>query len=272
MKKLLMISITALMAASCGSDDNAPADPTTTTDLDGIKQNISEVYPNGVPMQVDGCNIELDTNGLISKIYDDYSCVTFDYSAVSARSGNRIVTMRIDDSDEDEGEESYDICRLTINEEGLVTYCHEEEYYNGECDTQEWWFKYSNRHLTWMKRTEGDNEVTTISYTDNDITKVSMMSDSPENSYTSQTYYGNNPIANKWGIMLWDFCFEIDMDEMKYAGYAGFLGKATHHLPTKTVNNDYVYEDTFEWSFDGNGRPVSVTAKEDNCTISFKWR
>lgn len=251
---------------SCGNDDG-PADPESAI-VENIMQNLSDVYPEGLPKQIGDYKIELDANGLVSKIVSDNRCVTFDYSNAGARSGNYAVRMRIDGCG-DIGDEGYMVLNLRVNNEGLVTYCFEEEYYDGKCTTQEWWFKYSYKHLVWLKRSEGNNEVTTISYNRNDITNVKMTSDNPENTYESYISYGNSSIANKYGIMLFDLCFDIDMDEMKYAGYAGFLGKATSHLPMKITSDDGI-DAMLEWHFDGNGCPISVT-REEYGSINFNW-
>ena len=99
-----------------------------------------------------------------------------------------------------------------------------------------WWFSYNAAgQLIRMKRTEGDNEVTTIKYTDGDITSVSMTSDDSDNAYTCTISYGDEPILNKGGLMLFDKTFSIDMDEMYPAYLAGLLGYATKHRFRRTT-------------------------------------
>lgn len=102
---------------------------------------------------------------------------------------------------------------------------------------------------------------------------------------TTTTTYTNgtitSPIVNKSGIMLYDDCFRIDMDEMAPAYFAGLLGKGTAHLPLKTieVSGDETYEYTFGWTFDSNNMPTSCTSTckdqwgtNTDDPINFKWQ
>ncbi len=255
----VVIFMVCLGIISC-SDKN-DTDSSDYVNTENIKQNLSQVFPDGVPIQIGDDKIELNSVGLVSKIYGKEDIVTFDYSDIEARSKNQAVTMKISGYGDDD---SYIVCHLSLNESGFVSYCFEEEYYDGECETQEWWFKYSMQQMSLMKRSE-EQEETIITYNNGDITKVKMTSDDPNNTYITNIYYGNTPISNKCGIMLFDECFNIDLDEMKYAYYAGLLGKATKHLPIK-YSDEYGYVCSLNWVFDGNGRPVSL-----NEHFNFKW-
>ena len=75
------------------------------------------------------------------------------------------------------------------------------------------------------------------------------------------------PIENKGCLMLFDTTFGIDMDEMRYAYYAGLLGKATNHLPLS--NSEDGDEDFFDWTLNANGFPTSLLAGYE--TIEFTW-
>ena len=128
-----------------------------------------------------------------------------------------------------------------------------------------------------MKRSEGGNEVTRIDYdASGDITKVSMRgeesSDDYSISYTNEDITA--PIANKGAIMYFDDCFGIDMDEFEPAYFAGLLGKATAHLPLSNTSGEET--DTFTWSINENGFPVTLIIRENGSVspsspIFFNW-
>ena len=84
-------------------------------------------------------------------------------------------------------------------------------------------------------------------------------------SYTSDSV--ETPIENKGCLMLFDTTFGVDMDEMKYAYYAGLLGKATKHLPVK--NN----EDEFVWTLNNDGYPIEMNLESmyEDDTFTFEW-
>lgn len=64
-----------------------------------------------------------------------------------------------------------------------------------------------------------------------------MVSEEDDDRLSTKIYYTteelSSAIENKNNIMLFDITFGIDMDEMKYAYWAGLLGKATKYLPVK---------------------------------------
>lgn len=133
-----------------------------------------------------------------------------------------------------------------------------------------------------MKRSEGGNEVTTITYTNGNITGVKVKSDDdregvyvPSIEYTSQAY--PNGIENKGCIMLFDTGFGIDMDEMDMAYYAGILGKATKNLPLKKTES-YVGETNpdvyvLNWTLNTTGYPTKVSYDDggEDVNINFAW-
>lgn len=69
--------------------------------------------------------------------------------------------------------------------------------------------------------------------------------------------------------MLFDQTLGIDMDEMRYAYYAGLLGKATKNLPVKLVDNEN-YTQNFTWTLNSSGYPISFK-RADYDTYSFAW-
>lgn len=92
--------------------------------------------------------------------------------------------------------------------------------------------------------------------------------------YTSSTI--STPLLNKGCVMLFDTTFGVDMDEMKYAYYAGLLGKATKHLPLQCVEKGEKYENNyyFTWTLNAAGLPVSFKSDYNNYTFktyTFVW-
>ena len=140
---------------------------------------------------------------------------------------------------------------MELNEQGFVSYCEETEP-DGNLET--WDFGYTaDGHLNYMKRSEGGNEVTNITYANGNIVKASMVSEEEPNRVSVYTLFYTSdevtePVENKGSIMLFDELFNIDMDEMKYAYYAGLLGKATKDLPVKnttTITGDAYRDEEF---------------------------
>ncbi len=161
---------------------------------------------------------------------------------------------------------------MGINEQGFVRHCT-QTYDNGDTYLRN--FVCNDKVLlNYMKRSEGGNEVTGITYSGGNITHAEMAAaDDRTATYAVDIKYTsdemNAPIENKGCIMLFDETFSIDMDEMKYAYYAGLLGKATKDLPIECISGD-LDSDVFEWALDGNGYPVRCFTGYGSET-TFDW-
>lgn len=272
----------AVSMSSCSDDDNNG--PTIPTD----KVNPDKVFTQGVPAEVGNMAISKNSKGLVTKIVEyeygeAYKTTTFDYTPSSSRAvsvpASYDMTMNVEWGNDPDGVDFY----IRLNAQGYIEYAYEVDEDKEYGDTaEEWWFKYNaNGQLIEMKRTEGDNEVTTITYDANgDITAIALKDDDGPQmtsaiSYTDKGH--TTPILNKGGIMLYDDSFRIDMDEMAPAYYAGLLGIATKHLPLsaeETENDGYKYNYTYTWELNSNGLPEKFTATEGNYTdepIIFKW-
>lgn len=173
---------------------------------------------------------------------------------------------------------------MKLGSNGFVTTCTQVDMNSKDKEIETWKFKYnSDGQLSEMFRSEGENEVTTITYKDGNIVAVKMVSDEAGEgfdakiSYTSETH--KEGIDNKGCIMLFDNTFGIDMDEMEYAYFAGILGKATKKLPLKLteveIEDGKEYTDIydFEWTLNEKGLPSKLEAKEEGYTntFEFKW-
>lgn len=255
--------------AACSDDKDEPNG--------GGAVNPSKVFVNGTPKQVGGMTITCGKSGRVNEIHDSEEDVEvrFDYEAYS-RAENYDLCMMVFDS----GESGEDLFHFQLNEKGFAKYCKQIE---GDGDVEEWWFEYdSEGRLTKMKRSEGGNEVTEISYANGDIVSVKMRSEDDGAGGDWGIGYGSTPIENKGCIMMWDECYGIDMDEMQYAYFAGLLGMPTKHLPAECkykhfdpsgeLENEWVA--SFTWTLNESGMPTKLVTKktnEDDETTLFVW-
>lgn len=283
----LLIIFACISLTAC-SDDDGPKGG----DDDNAEEvvNPKQVFENGIPKQVGDMQITTNAQGLVTEIVDGDKTATFIYNEEG--SGTKKIASR--------APKNYDVkmvitnrgvdievmtLYLTLNEQKFVKYAY-EEYSRPDLEGSafdEWWFEYNSAgQLKYMKRTEGNNEVTTITYDDGNITDVSYQcdrvdpeSDEGDNGHYSVTY-GSTPIANIGGIMMYDECFGIDTDEMQFSYYAGMLGKATKDLPIKLTDKKYPWHMDFEWSMNPKGLPIQLRAIEDGRQeyaeiFNFKW-
>lgn len=285
--KLMFVGFAAfsLVMTSCSDDKDEPNPGEETIG----KVNPATVFSNGLPFQVGDYVITKNSDGLVTKIVDGEEVTTFDYAPVKSKSraasrpAECDMTMNVEWGNDKDGVDFY----IKLNAQGYIEYAFEEDEneYDG-ITYNEWWFKYNDKgQLVEMKRTEGDNEVTTINYNaTGDITSISLRDDEDGQKMTATVGYIDatytSPIPNKSGIMLYDDSFRIDMDEMAPAYYAGLLGKGTTHLPltNKEVSYGETYDYSFVWEFNANNMPTkftsSYTDKWGSYTdepVIFKW-
>ena len=270
LSSLLFAFLACPLLTSCGDDDDDNGGKNGTEN--GGVVNPRNVFTAGLPKQVNGFDIHTNSQGLVTSIEgtdpeeDRYITITFEYLQQTKGDSDTDVIMTIN-----EGDEYTTICSMELNEQGFVSYCYEEEfspYY--EPSYQSWKFEYTkDGHLNKMTRSEGNNEVTAITYENGDITKVRTASDDDDEESVTKVFYTNSKIdemiPNKGCIMLFDETFDIDMDEMKWAYYAGLLGKATKHLPLLIID-DEGDEVEYRWKFNKNNMPLSFGS-----SYTFTW-
>lgn len=257
---------TAVTIASC-SDEDDPIKP------DIPEPSPSEVFIEGLPKTVNGAAIKGNDKGQVTSIESATEKVTFTYGPVSrATIYDGLMTI----TDKTEPNEKPTQIYFNLDSNGFITYALEID---GDGDTDTWNFSYnSDRQLNYMKRSEGD-ETFNITYTNGDITSI-RKSEPGERDETYTVAYTTpmvtEPIANSGAVMLFDQTFEIDLDEMQYAYFAGLLGKATRHLPLVVTDDLYPNETTsMEWTLNANGLPTSVVVYDSydpvgqRCT--FTW-
>lgn len=116
----------------------------------------------------------------------------------------------------------------------------------------------------------------TLTYKDSNISEIETKTivsqtttrkkDTCKVAYTSDTTPA--PIVNKGNIMLFNTTFGIDIGAMKYAYYAGLLGKATKNLPLQLIDKSG-NKNNFTWTVNSNGFPTAMTSGSHQ--YKFVW-
>ncbi len=264
MNKFKMFGV-ALLAASLSAgftscsdddDDDAPVSPENLV-------NPSQVFPQGLPTSVGGAVVAKNAKGQVTSVTSsDGESVKFSYGTFS-RAAAKEYQAKMELYYQGQLDCTF---YIQLNKKGFATYALQE--YNGSegAENEEWWFEYNSAdQLSRMKRSEGDNEVTTITYTDGNITKVSVVDDDNTTPDVCTVLYtdAKNPsgVNNNGGVMFYDLTFGIDMDEFDVAYYAGMLGKSTKKLPLQLKYSETDrYE--FEWTLNSKGLPTTLKTTE----------
>ena len=259
---MVVIGVACCMAISSCSDDkdepsggeSNPVNPTT-------------VFVNGIPKQVGNMAMSTNNDGLVSHIADGNVNVAVTYSYLSRANASDVI-INIDESDKQ--------CTVNVSLNSLGYSKYWKTIWKGG-DWEERWFEYnSDGQLQKMKisNSEGSGSIDFI-YANGNIANVKM---SPADGGTMTLSYGNTPIKNNGGIMLYQI-YGIDDTAMQYAYYIGILGKGTVNLPVK---NDMVFDgdrilETYDWILNENGMPTKMTLNHtepdytDTEEMLFKW-
>lgn len=269
---MAMLAIAGSLGFTSCSDDNKdePNGAGNGGENQAVVANPSNVFTAGIPTKVGGMSVNTDANGLVTSMGNatDGVNITFTYPSLSRADGYDVIMQVEEDGDRN-------IFNLSLNELGFTKYCRQIE---SDGNVEEWWFEYNaDGQLSKMTRSEGDNEVTSITYVNGNITKVVGGGNDPDSTNDYTISYGSPLIENKGCIMLFDATFGIDMDEMEYAYFAGLLGKATKNLPIERIDSVDGDRGTYTWTLDSNGMPVKVEIVEsgdgwsDSDTMEFNW-
>lgn len=267
-----LVPLMGLSLSSC-SDDDDPKEPGNTGE-----PTTENVFTEGLPANVDGAAFTTNEKGQLTKIVDGTSNITFEYGSFTpSRATNFTVLMKSRDTAyPDEGSDIY----MEINKQGFVSYAY--QVYLDDDDADEWWFEYNNDgQLTRLKRTESGDDFK-ITYTNGDITKVVQDDEDGDHreytiTYTNSEY--KTTVANKGSLMLFDDFFQIDMDEMGIAYFAGLLGKSTKNLPMGyTKSNKYsdgttsTGSESYNWTFNTNNLPTKFWIGDYvSEAVTFAW-
>lgn len=251
---------------SCGSDNDDPKGEVveTVTEVNPLK-----VFTNGMPASFAGAAILKNIKGQVSTIKSEYETVTFEYKDVATTETAPQVIMTIEQSGKSLTHKM--ICNLYLNKDGFVKHCDEVMNIEEGEVKETWDFTYNNDgQLLTMLRSEGGNEKTTVKYNGGNIVETATVSAGKNSTYnifyTSESV--PTPIVNKGCMMLFDQALGIDMDEMKYAYYAGLLGKATKNLPVSLVDEEGD-KNTFTWTLNAQGYPTLFEYADGK--YAFAW-
>ncbi len=274
----LLAVVVCMGLAACGDDDDPNGneggkEPTSVV-------NPANVFTGGLPKSAEGATLYYNDEGLLAKMsIENGKEATFEYNndtrLAAPQNGVRMTIV-----DSEVGEKStFD---MEINDKGFVRHCTQTE---GDGDIETWDFDYTTEgNLNYMKRSEGGNEITTITYQEGDIVHVGVVSEEDGWESSSDVKYTStdvaSPMPNKGCVMLFDATFGVDMDEMKYAYYAGLLGKATKNLPIELIDHgmtgtDYDEVSKFKWTLNQDELPIQLDITEPwggyTSKKTFQW-
>ena len=237
---------------------------------DPVTIDLSKVFTNGMPKEADSMTIQTDDRGLVTGIKTKDETVSFKYNNTKTRA---IVIPNVVMKVERNGKATVYI--MYLNNNGFVRRCVIEQKENTKEDI--WSFTYNdNEQLINIIHSADNYKELTLTYKDSNISEIETKTivsqtttrkkDTCKVAYTSDTTPA--PIVNKGNIMLFNTTFGIDIGAMKYAYYAGLLGKATKNLPVQLIDKSG-NKTNFTWTFNSNGFPTSMTSGSHQ--YKFVW-
>lgn len=256
--------------SSCSIKNDDDSDWIIDRRPDPVTIDLSKVFTNGTPKEVDSMTIQTDERGLVTSIKTKDEMVSFKYFNTKTRA---IVIPNVVMKVERNGDTT--IYRMYLNNNGFVRSCMIEQKENTKEDT--WYFAYNdNDQLTNIIHSADDYKEFTLTYKDSNISEIETKTivsqtttrkkDTCKVAYTSTATPA--PIVNKGNIMLFNTTFGIDIGAMKYAYYAGLLGKATKNLPVQLINKSS-NKTNFTWTVNSNGFPTAMTSGSHQ--YKFVW-
>ena len=277
MKKTITIALltAAVIGAtsffsSCSNKNDDDSDWIIDRWPDPVTINLSKVFTNGTPKEVDSMTIQTDERGLVTSIKTKDEMVSFKYINTKTRA---IVVPNVLMKVERNGKATVYI--MFLNKNGFVRRCVIEQKENTKEDT--WRFTYNdNEQLINIIHSADNYKELTLTYKDSNISEIetktilspatTKQKDTCKVAYTSTA--SPTPIVNKGNIMLFNTTFGIDMGAIKYAYYAGLLGKATKNLPVQLIDKNG-NKNTFTWIVNSNGFPTAMTSGSHQ--YKFGW-
>ena len=237
---------------------------------DPVTIDLSKVFTNGMPKEADSMTIQTDERGLVTSIKTKDETVSFKYFNTKTRA---IVIPNVVMKVERNGDTT--IYRMYLNNNGFVRSCMIEQKENTK--EEKWRFTYNdNDQLINIIHSADDYKEFTLTYKDSNISEIETKTivsqtttrkkDTCKVAYTSTAT--PTPIVNKGNIMLFNTTFGIDIGAMKYAYYAGLLGKATKNLPVQLINKSS-NKTNFTWTVNSNGFPTAMTSGSHQ--YKFVW-
>ena len=256
--------------SSCSIKNDDDSDWIIDRRPDPVTIDLSKVFTNGTPKEVDSMTIQTDERGLVTSIKTKDEMVSFKYFNTKTRA---IVIPNVVMKVERNGDTTF--YRMYLNNNGFVRGCMIEQKENTKEDT--WRFTYNdNDQLINIIHSADDYKKFTLTYKDSNISEIETTTivsqtttrkkDTCKVAYTSTAT--PTPIVNKGNIMLFNATFGIDIGAMKYAYYAGLLGKATKNLPVQLINKSS-NKNNFTWTVNSNGFPTAMTSGSHQ--YKFVW-
>ena len=237
---------------------------------DPVTIDLSKVFTNGMPKEADSMTIQTDERGLVTSIKTKDETVSFKYDNIKTRV---IVIPNVFMKVERNGDTTF--YRMYLDNNGFVRSCMIEQKENTK--EEKWRFTYNdNDQLINIIHSADDYKEFTLTYKDSNISEIETKTivsqtttrkkDTCKVAYTSTAT--PTPIVNKGNIMLFNTTFGIDIGAMKYAYYAGLLGKATKNLPVQLINKSS-NKNNFTWTVNSNGFPTAMTSGSHQ--YKFGW-
>ena len=256
--------------SSCSIKNDDDSDWIIDRRPDPVTIDLSKVFTNGTPKEVDSMTIQTDERGLVTSIKTKDEMVSFKYFNTKTRA---IVIPNVVMKVERNGDTTF--YRMYLNNNGFVRGCMIEQKENTKEDT--WRFTYNdNDQLINIIHSADDYKKFTLTYKDSNISEIETTTivsqtttrkkDTCKVAYTSTAT--PTPIVNKGNIMLFNATFGIDIGAMKYAYYAGLLGKATKNLPVQLIDKSG-NKNNFTWTVNSNGFPTAMTSGSHQ--YKFVW-
>ena len=256
--------------SSCSIKNDDDSDWIIDRRPDPVTIDLSKVFTNGTPKEVDSMTIQTDERGLVTSIKTKDEMVSFKYINTKTRA---IVVPNVLMKVERNGKATVYI--MFLNKNGFVRRCVIEQKENTKEDT--WRFTYNdNEQLINIIHSADNYKELTLTYKDSNISEIetktilspatTKQKDTCKVAYTSTA--SPTPIVNKGNIMLFNTTFGIDMGAIKYAYYAGLLGKATKNLPVQLIDKNG-NKNTFTWIVNSNGFPTAMTSGSHQ--YKFGW-
>lgn len=242
-------SVMSLGFTACSDDDD---DDAPRTDVAVIENNIPKVFPNGRPVQIGQKHLYYDEKGKLIRVEDEYSTYTFDYSG--SKEYEVVMTSRWH-SDNDVTRTYFD-----LNENGFATRVYQEIHEDGGIYQVNVNVQYnSDNQVKALSFTyPGGGRTSTIDYRDGNIVTVTNKETGEPTETSTYTY---TEYENKGNFALFDDMYDIDIEEVEYAFFAGILGRAPKYLLDASNDGDYTY--SYTWTIDENGLSTSYKGEYD---------
>lgn len=283
MKKLFYLFLALpLFFVACGDDDDDDVNGSRTPGSEVVIK-LSEVLKGGLPKTVDDWKMNYGADGYLNSM-DDVNTpnvkVSFTYADnVKIKVKNETVYDVV--MNYESGREKYKF-NMILGKDGYVSSCKQEyiEGYNkGEVTI--WTFGYNNDgqlNKVTCKGPENDYGIN-MTYKDGNLVHLKITWNDEGESYEKTVFYTSETdkdgIDNKGCVMVFGELYQIDLEELEYAYYAGLLGKATKKLPLqfKGIDEEDGSEYTVDckWTFNDKGLPISVHPSDVKYLSTFTW-